>query len=332
MSNCSAFFRRQGIPLAALLVASMASPVLSQAQAILANDVIDPRSFGYVVGDKIRREVHLSVHADYHLDQASLPEPGRLDRWLEVAAPEVRVESIRSGRRYHLVLTYRILNAPPRPETITIPPQDLRLLGATDALSTLVPALRVTVVPVTSAIAANRLSGSSLQRDRPPLPIPVEARQSRLASTGIGLLALLLYAAWRHGLMAFIARRNLPFTKASRELKRLQPASGAPVQYYAAGLKIVHEAINSTAGRAVFAHTLNDFLAAHPAYAGLQADFDRFFAASGRVFFANAVADMPSGSAWRGLLHLCQRCSKIERRSFSVRSLVVLEKLHEPGV
>jgi len=330
MSNCSASLRRRATSGAAFLVALLACPALSQAQtqAILGNDVIEPRTFGYVVGDKIRREVHLTVHADYRLDEASLPEPGRLDRWLEVARPEVGVESSRAGRRYHLVLTYQVFNASPAPETITIPQQNLRILGGANALSTLVPALRVTVAPVTSAVAANRLSGLSLQQDRPPSPIPVEALRSRLAFAGAALLTLLLYLAWRRGLMAFIARGNLPFTKAARELKRLQAASGAPAQY-AAGLRIVHQAINRTAGRAVFAHTLDEFLVAHPAYAGLRAEFDRLFAASGRVFFTSAGADTPSGNAWPALLRLCRLCSKIERRSFSVRSS---GKLREPGI
>jgi mxaA protein len=329
MNNCSGFFRHRGASKAAFLAAVLTCPAPSQAQtqAILANDVIEPRSFGYVVGDKIRREVRLSVHADYRLDKDSLPEPGRLDRWLEVAVPEVRVESIRSGRRYHVVLTYQIFNASSAPETITIPQQNLQIRGATEALSTLVPALSVTVAPVTSTIPANSLSGSSLQQDSPPSPIPVEMRQRRLAFTTAGLLTLLLYAAWRRGLMAFIARGNLPFTKASRELKRLRRASEAPPQY-AAGLKIVHEAINRTAGRAVFAHNLDEFLASHPAYAALRTDFDRLFAASGRIFFADGAADTPSGNAWTALLRLCRLCGRIERRSFEVRSS---EKLRESG-
>lgn len=304
---------------AAFLVAALACPVLPQAQmqAIFANEVIEPRTFGYVVGDKIRREVRLSVQADYRLDMASLPQPGRLDRWLEAATPEVRVESIRNGQRYHLFLTYQIFNAPPAPETITIPQQDLRILGETDALTTLVPALRITVAPVTSAIATNRVSDSSLQDDRPPSPIPVEVRQGLLAFAAASLLTLLVYAALRGGLMAFIARRELPFTKASSELKRLQ-ASGAPARY-AAGLKIVHAAINRTAGRAVFAHNLDEFFSAHPAFAGLRDEFDGIFAASGRVFFGDTAADTPSRNSWPELRHLCQACSRIERRSFQVR-------------
>jgi mxaA protein len=327
MSNRSGSFRHRAACLTALVaLLAFAAQTEAQTQVILANDVVEPRTFGYVVGDIIRREVYLSVHPDYRLDQASLPKPGRLDRWLELAAPEVRVESIRNGRRYHLVLSYQIFNAPLSPETITIPQQNLRIVGATNALSTLVPALRVTVAPVTSAIAANRLSGSSLQEDRPPSPIAVEARQTRLAVAGAALLALLLYLAWRRGLMAFNARRNLPFSKAFRELQRLQRASGAAA--YADGLKIVHEAINRTAGRAVFAHSLDEFLTAHPAYAGLRSEFQQLFAASGTLFFGNGAADTSSGSPWPALLRLCQLGSKIERRSFDIRSS---EDLREPG-
>ena len=331
MKNCSASTRFLRTARAALLPALLTGLTWSQAQAqaILANDVIEPRTFGYVIGDKIRREVHLSVRSGYRLDEDSLPKPGRLDRWLELAAPEIHAEPIGNGRRYHLILTYQLLNAPLAPETVPIPQQNLRILGGTQALTTLVPALRISVAPVTSAIRADGVTASSLQQDRPPVPLPVEARQSRLAWTGAALLMLLLIAAWRRGLLAFIARGNLPFAGAARELKRLQPATGAPAQY-AAGLKIVHEAINRTAGRAVFAHNLDVFLAAHSEYAALRNDFGQLFAASDRMFFADAATVAPSTSDWAALLRLCQRCSRIERREFRLRPRESPEELHAP--
>jgi len=329
MKNCSALSGFLRTARAALLPALLAGLTLSQAQAqaILANEVVEPRTFGYVIGDRIRREVHLSVRSGYRLDEDSLPNPGRLDRWLELAAPEVRAESIGNGRRYHLVLTYQLLNAPLAPETVAIPQQNLRILGETQALTTLVPALRISVAPVTSAIRANGVTALSLQRERPPAPLPIEARQARLAWTSAALLVLLLIAAWRRGLMAFMARGNLPFARAARELRRLQPATGAPAQC-AASLKIVHEAINRTAGRAVFAHNLDEFLAAHSEYAALRNDFRRLFAASDRMFFADAATVAPSTSDRSALLRLCQRCSRIERREFRLRPRESPEELH----
>jgi mxaA protein len=323
MQNYRDLSGRYGLASRALLLALLTGPVQSHAQAILAHEVIEPRTFGYVIGDKIRREVDLTVNSDYRLDEASLPKAGRLDRWLELAAPEVLAKPARNGRRYHLILTYQLLNAPLALETVTIPQQNLRILGETQALTTWVPALRITVAPVTSTIAADRLTGASLQPDRPPVPLPTEARQNRLAGSAAALLILLLFAAWRRGLMAFIARKNLPFARAVRELKRLPPASDANAPQRAS-LKVVHQAINKAAGRAIFAHNLDDFLATHPEYAGLRNDFEQLFAVSGRVFFTDAAADAPSGSAPAALLRLCQHCRRIERRAFDVRAAAKL--------
>lgn len=313
MRNLSDSFRRPAPGLAAVTLALLVWPSMASPQTILAYDIIEPRTFGYVIGDKIRREVRLSVRSGYRLDAASLPTAGRLDRWLELAAPKLRAESIGNVRRYRLVLTYQIVNAPRSLAAVTIPRQDLRLVGETQAVTTPVPALEVTVAPLTSDLGADRLSGSALQPDRPPAPLAVERRQTRLAWTGAALLALLSLAAWRHGERALMARRNLPFTRAVRRLRRL-PSPGARADRVA-GLKIVHEAVNRTAGRAVFAHNLDAFLAAHPEFAGLQEDFERLFAASGREFFADAAAGAPAGSDPPALLRLCRLCSRIERRS-----------------
>jgi mxaA protein len=313
VSNC---FRWPALARPAVVLVLLASPALSSAQAILGYDIIEPRTFGYVIGDKIRREVRLSVRPGYRLDEASLPKAGRLDRWLELAAPELRAESIGNGRRYHLVLTYQIFNAPRSFTAVTIPQQDLRLVGEAQVVTTLLPALQVTVAPLTSDLGAKGYWGSALQPDRAPAPLALQARQTRLAWTGAALLALLLFAAWRRGLAALIARRRLPFASAVRRLKRL-PASGAPADLVV-GLKIVHEAINQTAGRAVFAHNLGAFFAAHPEFTGLREEFERLFAASGLVFFGDAAADAPPRSDPPALLHLCRLCSRIERQSFGV--------------
>lgn len=302
----------------AFLLVLLSCPALSRAQAIIENELVEPRAFGYVVGDKIRREMLLTLNTGYALDEASLPEAGRLDRWLEVAAPEVDAESMRAGIRYRIVLTYQIFNAPQTQATVTIPQQDVRIIanladGRENAFTTLIPALRITVAPVTSAVLPGRLSEASLQDDRAPGPIRIDSRQTRLAWIGLALLLLLFYAAWRRGLMAFLSGRDLPFTTAVRKLKKLQAAAGATPSY-AAGLRVVHDAINRTAGRAVFAHNVDEFLDAHPRYAGLRDEFRDLFAASGRVFFDGGEPIEASTGGWEALLRLCRQCSGIERR------------------
>lgn len=302
----------------ALLLILLVGPASSQAQVILANEVIEPRTFGYAIGDKIRREVHLSLQRDYRLDEEGLPKAGRLDRWLEIAEPEVRSESDRRGRYYRVVLTYQLSNAPAAPETVVIPQQNLRLLGEAQAVTTFVPALRIAVAPLTSAIGTDRITGSSLRPDRPPALLPIRERQRRVAWTGAALIVLLLFAAWRQGIMSFMACETLPFARAVHELKRLQPEPHTPARYRA-GLRIVHDAINRTAGRAVFQHNLDDFFASRPEFLPLRDEFKRLFAASGREFFDDA-AGAPAAGACPALLRLCRLCRRIERRSFNARS------------
>ena len=318
MSHRSCSGLRPRVSQAAFLLTVLGFPILSQSQVILANEVTEPRNFGYAVGDKIRRELRLDLRDGYRLDVASLPEAGRMDRWLEVAAPEVRTEPIDDGQRYHVVLTYQLFNAPQSIETVAIPQQNLRITsaaGESQALTTLIPAMRISVAPLTSAIAADRLSGATLQQDRAPAPVPTAARQSRLGWTMAALFALSLFAAWRRGALAFAARANLPFARAVRELKGLQVSTGMAAQN-AAALKIVHEALNRTAGRAVFAHNVEDFLARHPAYGSLRDDFHQLFAASRQVFFSGDPQDASPGTDVPGLLRLCLRCRSIERQLF----------------
>jgi mxaA protein len=290
-----------GAAFLALLLASPAAP-----QAILDLELVEPRSFGYVIGDAPRREVHLSLRSGYRLDRSGLPQAGRLNRWLELAAPQISEQAVESGRRYRLVFTYRIVNAPRQLEAVTLPQLDIGFTDGDESLAATVPALIITVAPLTPVIGATAIP--SLRPDRAPGPIPVEARISRLTAILAGLLVLLGYAAARGWILPRLAAARLPFSTAARELER----SPRTPSHYAAALKIVHGAVNRTAGHAVFAHELDGFFEAHPRYAGLRDEFEQVFAASRQVFFAGpgAAAD----GSWPALLSLCRECSRIERR------------------
>lgn len=175
------------------------------------------------------------------------------------------------------------------------------------------------MTPITPEAGPDSLALSSLQPDRAPAPIPVEARERRFAWIVAGLLSLLGLAAARRWLMPLLAPGKLPFSTAVRELKRSQRGKITPAQY-AAGLRIVHQAVNETAGRVVFAHNLDEFLAVHPRYAELRAEFAQVFTASRKVFFADADGAVPSDNPLPALLLLCRRCSRIERKALRLRS------------
>ncbi|HEX7034269.1 MAG TPA: hypothetical protein VF210_00760 [Pseudomonadales bacterium] len=299
--------------LLAWAAALMAIPDDASAQAITEMEIVEPRTFGHVVGDTLRREVFLTLDPDYRLDPDSVPEAGRIDRWIERAEPQLTMPSLWQRGRYHLVLTYRILDAPPSVRTIALPQENLRIVGRDSAdahvRTTLVPTLRIDVSPLTAAAGPDDVTPSALQPDRPPAPIPLEPRQRRLAWTGAGLLALLMIGAWQRGVRSWVERRQLPFARAVRALKRSRPDE--------AGLKIVHDAINRTAGRAIFTHNLDDFVATHAEYAALRDDLHRLFAASDQAFFRESA---PPGNGAPDLLELCRHARRIERRTYRART------------
>lgn len=290
-----------------MLIALIAGEVSGQGQVIFDNEVVEPRTYGYVIGDRIRREVRLVLRADYRLDEAGLPSAGRLDRWLELAEPEVAVATDDERREYRLAFTYQVVNAPVGLQTIDIPQMNLDVLGPHGAptLTTLVPAVEVTIAPL---VGDDPITTSSLQPDREPSAIPTEAQEVRLAWAVAACLALLVMVAARRGATDVLARRRLPFAIAARELRRI-PTDEAVGD--AAAMKVVHNAINRTAGRAVFAHNLDGFLQSHPRFAEFRADFERLFEASGQTFFERPDPARVD-SIRTVLVRLCRSCQRME--------------------
>ena len=84
--------RRTGLRSGATLFVCL-FPAAIFAQAISDIQILTPREFGYTIGDTIRHELEVSLADPYRLDLTNMPEPGRLNRWLEISAAEARVEN-----------------------------------------------------------------------------------------------------------------------------------------------------------------------------------------------------------------------------------------------
>src|SRR6266850_1120684 len=68
-----------GLRAQALLGALLVS--MTGVACALSLQTIEPRAFGYTVGDVLQRRVVLDPNRDGTLDPASLPHPGRSGRW-----------------------------------------------------------------------------------------------------------------------------------------------------------------------------------------------------------------------------------------------------------
>jgi mxaA protein len=284
----------------------LALVLIAWAQMALAQPItitpVAPRAFGYTVGDRIERRIDIATAPPWSFAQASLPKPGRVNAWFELAEIAIQTDAQPAGTRTDLRLTYQLLNSPAQPTVLLLPRLALRFEGGADPVERDVAPAEVFAAPLLPAAAA----GSSLdtpRADRKPQPIPVDNVRSRLAAYPIGAAVLLLSMLIAR---QFAQRRRAgPFVRACRELRRIAhaPADGSRA---AAAMRVVHRALDETAGHAVFLDNV-DSLFASPHRAPLRErtraflgrSRDQFFAGRGEPLSLEELRDL--ARAWRSL-------------------------------
>ncbi len=284
------------------------TPAAIVAQGISDFRIDTPRDFGYSIGDKITHEMHLSLSEPLRLDTTSLPETGRLNRWLEISRAEANVEHRNQILSYRIIVDYQIFNAPPQLKSVTIPQLEFLTTGGASPIPVFIPEWTFSIGPITNSDARHNLN---LRPDRQPQPIPVIGRGIRLVISMFLLTVLLTYLAYRLWLLPRFKRDRYPFSSALYKLRKLQRLDFEP-ENYRLGLQAFHAAVNATAGQVVFAGSLHDFLSANTKYATLEADLSALYARSQDVFFSNSKAAEPHTSL-QELVDICQHCRALER-------------------
>ena len=284
------------------------SPAAIVAQAISDVRIDTPRDFGYTIGDSIRHEMHLRLSEPHRLDTTTLPETGRLNRWLEISGAEANVEQRDQNVFYRIIVDYQIFNAPQQLTSVTIPQLEFLTTGGASSIAVFIPEWTFSIGPITNSDARHNLN---LRPDRQPQPIPVIGRGIRLVISMFLLTVLLTYLACRRWLLPRFKRDRYPFSSALYKLRKLQRLDFEP-ENYRLGLQAFHAAVNATAGQVVFAGSLHDFLSANTKYATLEADLSALYARSQDVFFSNSKAAEPHTSL-QELVDICQHCRALER-------------------
>ncbi|MBS0448914.1 MAG: hypothetical protein JSR59_23570 [Proteobacteria bacterium] len=268
--------------------------------------VVDPRAFGHTVGEVVTRRATIAVPDGLALDPDSLPQIGQRGRALELRTVELTRHD--GGHRLELKLDYQIFLAPREVRVLELPPVMLQFAGNPRPQTLRIDAWPLSVAPLMPVDGSTREGFGELRPDvAPPL---VDTRPMRMRLVGYGIVALLLvgYLAHVYIGLPWWTRRHRPFGRAFDALRGLAP--DAPLLARRAGYARVHEALNATAGGALFEHGIDRFLAAHPRYATLRDDLQRFFERSRREFFA-ADAEAGDDAAW--LVAFCRRCRDLER-------------------
>ena len=120
------------------------------------------------------------------------------------------------------------------------------------------------------------------------------------------LLAWLAWWAWRNMREA----QQLPFAHAWRELKRIDDPASSPEAW-----RVLHRALNRSAGRVVHGASLPQLLADAPYLRPLQPRLEDFYRESTRrFFFAESAAAPAQPQAAYPLKPLCRALRNAEKR------------------
>jgi len=214
--------------------------------------------------------------------------------WLE--RRPARIETAADGSRW-LVLAYQVTNAPVAVTQAELPALVLRT-RAGDVLR--VPAWPISIGPLAPDAGFGAGGGfAAMQPDRGPAPLALAPIKRRI---GLGLVALVVsLIAW---LTWWIARNRrdaarLPFARAWREFRRQGMTNGGAggCDDSDVAWRIVHRALNETAGFVVQSSSLPRLLARAPWLAPLRAQLEQFYLRSEARFFSLSGDEPPDRHA-----------------------------------
>lgn len=322
------------------LAASCAAFATSAAAAEWPAHVAEPRAFGHTIGDVLTQRVLLEANGR-PVSGVAMPSAGRVGVWFERRA--ARVETDADGRHW-LVLDYQLTNAPLAPTQVALPALALNT-AAGDVLH--VPEWRVGIGPLVvgvagvaaaagatgaapgvmsadasgAALMADPQAGlSGMQPDRLAAPVALAPirRRLTLALTAF-VVTLAAWGAWTWWRNAREAAR-LPFARAWRQMRRLDAGEAQAAQAARAesAWRVVHRALNETAGHVVHAGSLAAVIGREPWLQPLRPQLEQFYRQSDEHFFAvarpNEAAPAAAGTDTRGLVDLCRALYLAERR------------------
>lgn len=289
-----------------LLVLAVIQPGCTEKASAPVITLAAARNFGYTVGSIVEHRIVIELPPNASVDPKLLPNPGPVNDWLDLRTLRWTMPK---ERKLQIDLGYLILKGVKDTEPAAIPPLALRIRQGDAVTELSTPEWPFTLMPV---IPPGIPDEKVEIRGMVALPAPAMLSDA-------SMLAIWLFAAAACGFLIAL-RRGLfpalaappPFTAALRELGRAN-FSRSPAERYARALKRIHRAIDETAGATVFPATLPPFLDRHRAFRPLRAEFEQFFLASERHFFADADGVHTGDERWQSLVDFCRRCAHAER-------------------
>jgi len=164
---------------------------------------------------------------------------------------------------------------------VPIPEFKLHFMASGRPAALVVPAWEIKLAALIPAVQAD--ADVTLRGPMPVLSYPLAAELRAFALSLSSLLLVYLSAAWQLALPPFRWRSRLPYEQAWHELNKLTRRENAAAEQ--AALKLIHKALNRSAGYTMFADRLDRYLGEQPQFEPLRGRFQQFFDGSWRVFF-----------------------------------------------
>ncbi len=277
---------------------------------IHAVEIHPARDYAIVIGETIAAEILIRAESGVELETNSLPMPdSAASEYLELREVKWTRQAEDQETQYRINLVYQVFKGVRDAETVSVPALPLRFRLAGETLETQAPAWNFTLLPI---IPAKIPDEAVILRGDLPAPVYSNAEHKRwLWACLAGLFGLIIHAC---GLLGLFSRRAPPFVHAARKLKKLGKQRPS-LETWQVGARLVHGALNETAGHSLFRNQLPHFLAEYSCYSDLQAELEQFFDLSDRLFFANSM-DYPSEYPFTRLETLCRKLAataKIKR-------------------
>jgi len=252
------------------------------------------RDSGYTMGDFLHMRVEIPLEPGQKLDEESLPLTGRSRYWLDLS--DLRWHQ--AGDTLTLDLSWQLFATVEIAQKLQTPVIPLR---TQDGRALQIPAQDFHYSPV----LPYPLESSGRRANLPPFKAD-EQTPLMVAAVCLALSLLSIFVwLWLHDRLPWWPRRPGPMTLLARALRR-QPADAVLNRDQ---LRLIHDALNRSAGQSLYPQTLARLFAVAPYLQPEQPSIAAFFERSWRTFHADVPPTLRADEVQPWVV----RCARNER-------------------
>jgi len=261
--------------------------------------------YGVHIGDILEREATLQVEAPYEIAKSALPAKGTVIDGIELVSFQLDEAKHGDRRIYTLKWQYQVFASNEAPSVMRLPGQNIAVSDGQHTKTLQLAAWPFWFAPM--VVSNTSLASKNMAPQFGPPRI--ESARNTLYFSVSALAFLVGIFGW---IYANADRKWLPwmggaFANAHAELKKIPKG---PEQERKA-LAHIHHAFNAVYGINLFPKDIQHFLEAHPSFAKMEADIERFFKTSGNALFTHEQRD---GQFIKELVAFSRRLRDCERR------------------